>query len=119
MSLGAGMEYKDMGGKTSVLRNKVVSDAIAGGTVILVAAGNESCALGGNCSGGGIIPKTFSEYIVVPCAQDGTICIGATSADETLASYSNYSSKKTADYRTHADINAPGTAIYSTWRGPW
>ncbi len=70
---------------------------------------------GGNCSGSGLIPKNFSEYIVVPCAHEGVICIGATSADETLASYSNYSSKKDAAYRTRADLNAPGTAIYSTW----
>lgn len=117
LSLGAGLEYTDMGGNIEALQNGVIKDAIDKGFIVIVAAGNESCKIGGECQGSGLFSKSFDEYTVVPCAYENTICIGATDADETLASYSNYSSKKEADYRTKADVNAPGTAIYSTWPG--
>jgi subtilisin family serine protease len=116
MSLGAGLEYEDVE-KQGGLINKVLQDAIDKGIIILIAAGNEACPLGGNCTqSGGLFSKSkFEEYTVVPCAYSGSICVGATNADETLAEYSNYSSQKDADYRTQPDVNAPGTAIYSTW----
>jgi subtilisin family serine protease len=114
MSLGGGRDYSDA--KREGLTDAVLSEAIAKGAIVVVAAGNESCPLGGKCKGSGILSKGFSEYIVHPCSYEGTICVGATSSDETLASYSNYSSKKTtAPYRHKVDVNAPGTNIYSTW----
>ena len=81
-----------------------------------MAAGNEGCPLGGACELPGFLTtRAFEEYTVVPCAYEGTLCVGATDPDETLAKYSNFSSKKSAAYRTRADVNAPGSRIYSTW----
>ncbi len=117
MSLGGGMEYSDIapsGGGAP--KNNVIADAVDSGILVLIAAGNESCPLGGKCkNSGGLFQKTFDAYTVLPCAYDKTICVGATDPDDTLAEYSNYSSNKTASYRTRPDINAPGTSIYSTW----
>lgn len=119
MSLGAGLEYSELKKQGSApLNNKIIKAAIDKGIIVVVAAGNEACKLGGECKGQGFLsfPKTYNEYTVVPCAYEDVICVGASNADETLADYSNYSSaKKSNVYRTKADINAPGTAIYSTW----
>lgn len=118
MSLGAGMEYEDAK-KQGSLVNQVMEEAIAKGIIFVIAAGNESCPLGGQCEQSGSIPLSkskFNEYTVLPCAYEHSLCVGATNADETLAVYSNYSSQKDeTSYRTKVDVNAPGTAIYSTW----
>lgn len=116
MSLGGGVEYNDLGDEKS-LQNQIIKEAIAQGIIVIIAAGNESCPLGGECSDKGLVfPKKFKEYTVLPCAYQDTVCIGATDADESLASYSNYWSKKDGTaYRTKVDVNAPGTQIYSTW----
>jgi hypothetical protein len=115
MSLGGGLEFNDVQ-KAGGLQNPILKEAIDKGVVVVVAAGNENCALGGNCEQPGFLSSTkFKEYTVVPCAQEGTICVGATDPVETLAKYSNFSSQKTSAYRTKADVNAPGTQIYSTW----
>jgi|GEM_PF-608352 len=115
LSLGGGLEYTDAK-REGGLDNAIIDDAIASGTIVVVAAGNESCPLGGKCEQPGILTsRKFNEYTVVPCAYKGTVCVGATDPDEKLASYSNYSSQKSASYRTRADVNAPGTKIYSTW----
>ena len=115
MSLGGGLEFKDVQ-KAGGLNNPILKEAIDKGVVVIVAAGNESCALGGKCSQPGFLTDTnYKEYTVVPCSQEGTICVGATDPNEALAKYSNFSSQKSANYRTQADVNAPGTMIYSTW----
>ncbi len=116
MSLGGGLEYSDAK-SAGGLNNEIVNDAIAKGTVVVVAAGNEKCPLGGKCTEpNGFFSSKFEEYTVLPCSYEGTICVGATDYDENLAAYSNYSSQKTnTNYRTHADVNAPGTNIWSTW----
>lgn len=115
MSLGAGLENKDVEKEKGKIINRVFSEAIDKNTIVVVAAGNESCPLGGSCKGTGLFSASFTSYTVLPCAYDGTICVGATNQDETLAEYSNFWSEKKEDYRTQADVNAPGTAIYSTW----
>lgn len=123
MSLGGGRDYSsinDAEKSNGKLVDKVIQKAIDAGIIVVVAAGNESCQLGGECQSTlfGFVPKTLNEYIVHPCSYDGTICVGATDPDETLAEYSNYWSGKTSSkYRTKADVNAPGTAIFSTWIG--
>lgn len=117
MSLGAGLEWADLNKSSKPLANAIIKEAIDKGIIVIAAAGNEGCELGGKCEKPGVVSgKKFSEYTVLPCAYEGSICIGATNADETLANYSNYSSdKKSSSYRTKADMNAPGTAIYSSW----
>lgn len=113
MSLGGGRDFKDM--TSDDLKNPILTEAIKKGVIVLVAAGNENCPLGGECKAGGMFSSKISQYIVEPCSSEGAICVGATDPDETLASYSNYTSAKEASYRTKADVNAPGTKIYSTW----
>lgn len=117
LSLGAGLDYGDLDANTKLLVNELFNKAINDhNMIVVVAAGNENCPLGGQCrDGNGIFPKTIEEYIVVPCMYDGVICVGASDPEDTLASYSNYSSKEVRDYRVKAHINAPGTNIYSTW----
>ncbi|MFW7381800.1 MAG: S8 family peptidase [Oligoflexus sp.] len=117
MSLGAGLEFADLDENTKALSHTLIQEAIAQNIIVVVAAGNESCPLGGSCQHRqGIFPRSFNEYTVLPCAYQGVICVGASDPDESLAEYSNYSSKKSgATYRSKADVNAPGTNIYSTW----
>ncbi len=117
LSLGAGLEYGDLDEDTKKLSNELFKEAIEKyNMIVVVAAGNESCPLGGNCRDqNGIFPKSIAEYVVLPCMYEEVICVGASNPDETLADYSNYSAKKDASYRTKAHINAPGTDIYSTW----
>ena len=115
LSLGGGLEFADAL-KQGGLANEIIKEALAKKVIVVVAAGNEGCPLGGACSdAGGFFSRKINEYTVVPCAYEGTICVGATDPDETLAKYSNYSSKKMASYRTKVDVNAPGSKIYSTW----
>ncbi len=45
MSLGAGLEYGDVSKKKDFFKNAVVKKAIDQGLIVMVAAGNESCAL--------------------------------------------------------------------------
>ncbi len=115
MSLGAGLEYKDLA--QDELANQVIQQAIDANIIVVVAAGNESCPLGGSCETEGfLLSKEIKEYTVLPCAYEGTICVGATNPDDTLAEYSNYASGTDFDpYRKKVDVNAPGTLIYSTW----
>lgn len=117
LSLGAGLEYQDLDENTRTLTHALIQEAIDKNIIVVVAAGNEACPLGGSCRHRqGIFQKSFSEYTVLPCAYKGVICVGASDPSEDLAAYSNYSSKKAdAAYRTKADVNAPGTNIYSTW----
>lgn len=116
LSLGGGVEFSDLSSEDKKLENAIINDAIDKKVIVVIAAGNESCQLGGNCKdSGGIFGKEYSEYIVLPCSYKNAICVGASDPDEKLASYSNYSSKKDASYRTKVDVNAPGTDIYSTW----
>ncbi|MCA2960232.1 MAG: S8 family serine peptidase [Silvanigrellales bacterium] len=116
LSLGGGLEFETVK-KNGGLSNEVIKEALDAGVIVVVAAGNEGCPLGGECKLPGFLSsQTFREYTVVPCAYEGTLCVGATDPNEALASYSNFSSKKSsAAYRTKADVNAPGSKIYSTW----
>lgn len=116
LSLGGGLEF-DTVKRNGGLANQVIKEALDAGVVVVVAAGNEGCPLGGNCKLPGFLTsQTFKEYTVVPCAYEGTLCVGATDPSEALASYSNFSSRKSGvAYRTQADVNAPGSKIYSTW----
>jgi subtilisin family serine protease len=115
MSLGGGMDFSDAK-SSGGLNNPVLNEAIEKGIIVIVAAGNESCPLGGECkNSGGLFSGKINEYTVVPCAYEGTICVGSTDSQDKLSSFSNYSSKKSASYRTKADVNAPGTKIFSTW----
>jgi subtilisin family serine protease len=127
MSLGGGMEFKSLI-ESNGSESKIIRDAVDAGIIVIVAAGNENCPLGGKCEQKSllVLSQTIEEYTVLPCAYNGTICIGASDPDTTLASYSNYPSssenrgvdpKITSkdNKRQSQDISAPGTAIYSTY----
>ncbi len=127
MSLGGGMEFKDFISSNGA-ESKVIRDAIDAGIILVVAAGNENCPLGGTCEQKSllVLKNSIKEYAVIPCAYNGTICVGASDPDATLAPYSNYpssaeqkgidpSSKDPAQQRKSPDTIAPGSAIYATY----
>lgn len=126
MSLGGGMEFQSLI-ESNGTESKIIRDAVDAGIIVIVAAGNENCPLGGKCEQKSllVLSQTIEKYSVLPCSYNGTICIGASDPDTTLASYSNYPSSSknrgvdpnitsTDNMRQSQDISAPGTAIYST-----
>jgi hypothetical protein len=127
MSLGGAVPFAELQSGEGA-ESKVIRDAVDRGTIIVVAAGNENCPLGGSCeqsSLGGLNTSTIEKYTVLPCSYNGTLCVGASDPDVTVAEYSNYPSKSTngvdpngkdkGTLRSSPDIVAPGTAIYSTY----
>ncbi len=130
MSLGGGVEFSDLL-KSNGTESQILRDAVNAGIIVIVAAGNESCPLGGACNQQTlfVLNQTIKQYTVLPCSYNGTICVGASDPDAKLASYSNYASSfegiqgvdpaLTAPdiQRTSPDIIAPGSAIYSTYTG--
>ena len=126
MSLGGAVDFSELKNGEGV-ESQVIRAAIDAGIIVIVAAGNENCPLGGSCeqSSLGIFTNEIPEYTVLPCSYNGTICVGATDPDLTVASYSNYPSESTTgvdpattdknNKRTSPDVNAPGTDIYSTY----
>ncbi|MFK7826286.1 MAG: S8 family serine peptidase [Oligoflexales bacterium] len=126
MSLGGAVDFSELKNCEGV-ESQVIRAAIDAGIIVIVAAGNENCPLGGSCeqSSLGIFTNKISEYTVLPCSYNGTICVGATDPDLTVASYSNFPSESTTGVdpattdknhkRTSPDVNAPGTDIYSTY----
>jgi subtilisin family serine protease len=126
MSLGGGVDFQNLVSSNGT-ESQILRDAIDAGIIVVVAAGNENCPLGGNCRQQTlfVLSQTIEEYTVLPCSYNGTICVGASDPDATLASYSNFPSALTkgvdpnvvdpATKRTSPDITAPGSAIYSTY----
>lgn len=126
MSLGGGVDFQNLISSNGT-ESQILRDAIDAGIIVVVAAGNENCPLGGNCKQQSlfVLSQTIKEYTVLPCSYNGTICVGASDPDATLASYSNFPSSLTkgvdpnvvdpSNKRTSPDIAAPGSAIYSTY----
>lgn len=113
MSLGGGSNYdclQDQG-----LKDPIIQEAIDKGIIVIAAAGNETCPLGGECKK---LDPAFEKYTVLPCAAENVLCVGSNDNQEQPSSFSNYSSGTTAQtmsYRTSPDIVAPGTKILSTY----
>ncbi|HYX31523.1 MAG TPA: S8 family serine peptidase [Oligoflexus sp.] len=126
MSLGGGVDFQNLVASNGT-ESQIIRDAVNAGIIVVVAAGNENCPLGGNCRQQTlfVLSQTIEEYTVLPCSYNGTICVGASDPNATLAPYSNYPSSLTkgidpnvvdpATKRTSPDITAPGSAIYSTY----
>jgi subtilisin family serine protease len=126
MSLGGGVDFQNLVSSNGT-ESQIMRDALDAGIIVVVAAGNENCPLGGECKQQTlfVLSQTINEYTVLPCSYNGTICVGASDPDATLASYSNFPSSLTkgvdpsvtdpATKRTSPDITAPGSAIYSTY----
>lgn len=125
MSLGGAVDFKELL-KSSGAESSIIREAINKGIIVIVAAGNENCPLGGKCEQQTlfVLTQTIDQYTVVPCSNNGVICVGASDPDFTLASYSNYPSSVSEgvnpsqtnknNQRLSPDIVAPGTNIYST-----
>jgi subtilisin family serine protease len=128
MSLGGAVEFSDLQ-KGGGSENSILREAVSKGIIVVVAAGNENCPLGGECSQSSLFgSSTINSYTVVPCSYNGTICVGASDPNATVAEYSNYPSStsskgvaptttSTTNKRVSPDIVAPGTDIYSTYPG--
>lgn len=111
MSLGSGSEYdclKDQG-----LKDPVIDEVIKEGIIVVAAAGNETCPLGGECANGG----SYKNYTVLPCANEGVLCVGSNDSKELPSDFSNFASGSSGSqaYRTTPDITAPGSRILSTY----
>jgi major intracellular serine protease len=111
MSLGSGSNYDCL--KEQGLKDPVIDEVIQEGIIVVAAAGNETCELGGACTSGG----TFDNYTVLPCANEGTLCVASNTWTETESTFSNYASAEAGSqsYRTAPDITAPGDRIISTY----
>jgi subtilisin family serine protease len=112
MSLGSGSNYdclKDQG-----LKDPVIQEAIDKGIIVIAAAGNESCPLGGECKKEN---PSFVNYTVLPCAADNVLCVGSNDFNEAPSGFSNHASTptETVGFRVAPDIVAPGTKILSTY----
>ncbi len=126
MSLGGGVDFQNLVSSNGT-ESQIIRDAVEAGIIVVVAAGNENCPLGGECKQQTlfVLSQTINEYTVLPCSYNGTICVGASDPDATLAPYSNFPSSLTkgvdpsvkdpATKRTSPDISAPGSSIYSTY----
>jgi subtilisin family serine protease len=126
MSLGGGVDFQNLISSNGT-ESQIIRDAVDAGIIVVVAAGNENCPLGGECKQQTlfVLSQTINEYTVLPCSYNGTICVGASDPDATLASYSNFPSSQTkgvdpsvvdpANKRSSPDITAPGSSIYSTY----
>ena len=101
---GVGYEYGDLDGQTA-LTTRAAELAVAGGMVVVAAAGNEG-------------DKEW-RYLTVPADGAGVISVGAVSArprsaggyDVLIAPFS--SRGPTADGRIKPDVVAPGVSVYA------
>jgi len=111
MSLGSGSDYDCL--KEQGLKDPVIDEVIKEGIIVVAAAGNEACPLGGECKDGG----SFANYTVLPCASEGTLCVASNTWTEAESKFSNYASAAPGrqSYRTAPDITAPGDRIVSTY----
>lgn len=109
MSLGgpfdiSGYKYEKAADGSPILEDDLFNDAVKNDDVlIVVAAGNESCRIGGAC---GISGQDFRETYYYPCSYKHVLCVAATTQDDKLAGFSNR--------RASVGISAPGWQIVST-----
>lgn len=71
--------------------------------LIVAAAGNESCGIGGLC---GIEGQSFNKTYYYPCSYAGVLCVAASTHEDRLAGLSNR--------RESIGMVAPGWSMYTT-----
>jgi subtilisin family serine protease len=109
MSLGGpfetnGYSYKKNSDGTYDFQDDIINYATANKDVlIVVAAGNESCGIGGACD---LYGESYKETYYYPCSYANVLCVAATSTKDTLAGFSNRLAS--------VGISAPGFDIVST-----
>lgn len=82
------------------LLNYVTAD---GDVLLVVAAGNESCGIGGACD---VYGERFDEAWYYPCSYANVLCVAATTHEDVVAGFSNR--------RASVALMAPGWEIVST-----
>jgi subtilisin family serine protease len=113
MSLGGpfdvdGYRYDTNPDGTPKLEDDLFNNAVKDGDVlIVVAAGNESCTIGGACDVSG---NSFKQTWYYPCSYANVVCVAATTQDDKLAGFSNR--------RASVAITAPGWQILSASNDP-
>jgi subtilisin family serine protease len=109
MSLGNPFETEGYNYKTDAQGEPIlVDDIFAWATaqddvLIVVAAGNESCGIGGACK---IDKRQFRKTYYYPCSYKGVLCVAASTDKDAMADFSNR--------KASVGIVAPGFRIIST-----
>jgi subtilisin family serine protease len=109
LSLGGPADSSDCASWWDPLHG-AVCDAVARGTTVVVAAGNDSDDAANYAPAfypEAITVAAMSDYNGTPGGGSSNTCGGGEGADDSFASYSNYGSV--------VDIAAPGSCIYSTY----
>jgi cell wall-associated protease len=88
---------------TPVLHDDAIDFAAENDVLIIAAAGNESCRIGGPC---GISGQSFAETWYHPCSYENVLCVVASTHEDKLAGFSNRGAS--------VDLVAPGWGIFST-----
>jgi subtilisin family serine protease len=73
------------------------------GALVIVAAGNDSCTIGGAC---GVSGRDFQRTYYYPCSYDHVICVAASTHQDELAGFSNRAQS--------VGLTAPGWGIFTT-----
>ena len=113
MSLGGpfdatGYKYEKNPDGTPIFLDDLFADSVKNDDVlIVVAAGNESCKIGGAC---GVSGQDFRETYYYPCSYTHVLCVAASTQDDKLAGFSNR--------QASVGITAPGWQIISTSNDP-
>lgn len=86
-----------------VLEDDMLLYASENDVLIVAAAGNDSCGIGGNCAING---RNFNKTFYYPCSYTGVLCVAASTHEDRLAGISNRGAS--------VGLTAPGWGIYTT-----
>lgn len=78
--------YERSGSGDAVFRDEVLAYAKERDVLVIVAAGNDSCEIGGRC---GVSGRVYEEARYYPCSYEGVLCVAATTHTDSIAGFSN------------------------------
>jgi len=95
--------YERTGSGDAVFRDEVLEYAKQRDVLVIVAAGNDSCEIGGRC---GVSGRVYEEARYYPCSYEGVLCVAATTHTDSVAGFSNFG--------RGIGLAAPGWGLYTT-----